>query len=67
MLKGQIEAAGEDQTAIDKAYDKLLVMMKRGLVEVKAKRKGGATMVYKGDCKAEEDCQWGREGVVEMR
>ena len=41
MLIGQIEAAGEDQTAIDEVYDKLLVMRKGGLVEVKAKRKGG--------------------------
>ena len=41
MLIGQIGAAGDDQPAIDEAYDKLLVMMKRGLVEVKAKRKGG--------------------------
>ena len=30
---------GYDQTAIDEAYDKLLVMMKGGLVEVKVKRK----------------------------
>ena len=28
MLIGQIEAAGDDQKAIDEAYDKLLVMMK---------------------------------------
>ena len=30
MLIGQIEAAGDDQVAIDEAYDKLLVMMKVG-------------------------------------
>ena len=30
MLIGQIEAAGDDQMAIDKAYDKLLVVMKGG-------------------------------------
>ena len=30
MLIGQIEAAGDDQVAIDEAYDKLLVMMKGG-------------------------------------
>ena len=41
MLIGQIEAAGKDQTAIDEVYDKLLVMMKERLVEVKARRKGG--------------------------
>ena len=39
MLIGQIEAVGDDQTAIDEVYDKLLVMMKGGLVEVKVKRK----------------------------
>ena len=39
MLIGQIEAVGDDQTAIDEAYDKLSVMMKGGLVEVKVKRK----------------------------
>ena len=33
--------------AIDEAYDKLLVIMKGGLVEVKVKRKGRAAMVYK--------------------
>ena len=60
MLIGQIEAAGKDQTAIDEVYDKLLVMMKERLVEVKARRTGVA-MVYKRDCKAEEDCQWCRE------
>ena len=53
--------------AMDEAYDKLLVMMKEGLVEVKAKRKGRAAMVYKRNCKAEEDCQWGGEGVVKMQ
>ena len=47
--------------AIDEAYDKLLVMMKGGLVEVKVKRKGRAAMVYK------RDCQWGGEGVVKMQ
>jgi len=41
MLIGQIEAAGDDQTAIDEAYDKLLVMMKGGLVEMKSRRKRG--------------------------
>ena len=41
MLIGQIEGAGDDRTAIDEAYDKLLVMMKGGLVVVKAKRKRG--------------------------
>ena len=41
MLIGQIEDAGDDQVAIDEAYDKLLVMMKGGLVEVKVKRKRG--------------------------
>ena len=30
MLIGQIKASGDDQTAIDEAYDKLLVMMKGG-------------------------------------
>ena len=25
--------------------------------------KGGTAMVYKGDCKAEENCQWGGEGA----
>ena len=42
MLIGQIEAARDDQMAIDEAHDKLLAMMKGGLVEVKAKRKGGS-------------------------
>ena len=37
MLIAQIETAGDDQMAIDEAYDKLLVMM---MVEVMAKRKG---------------------------
>ena len=41
MLIGQIEAAGDDQMAIDEAYDKLLMMVKGGLVEVKVKRKRG--------------------------
>ena len=40
ILIAQIETAGDDQMAIDEAYDKLLVMMKGGLVEVMAKRKG---------------------------
>ena len=30
MLIGQIEAAGNDQMAIDEAYDMLLMMMKGG-------------------------------------
>ena len=30
MLIGQIEAAGNDQMAIDEAYDTLLMMMKGG-------------------------------------
>ena len=42
MLTGHIEAAAKDQTAIDEVYDKLLVMMKERLVEVKARRKGGS-------------------------
>ena len=47
MLIGQIEAAGDDQTAIDEAYDKFLVMMKGGLVEMKAKRKRGQPLFTK--------------------
>ena len=42
LLIDQIEAAGKNQTAIDEVYEKLLVMMKGKLVEVKAKRKGGS-------------------------
>ena len=59
MLIGQIEAAGDDQMmAIDETYDKLLLVMKGGVCGSEGEEKGGTAMVYKRDCKAEEDCQW---------